>query len=121
MLLLVGLVVAAGAFLTGPSTAAVRTRRAVGSGIGWVRDPRRAGRAAHRPGRHWTAAHKTLLRVAAVGVAALIFVFWGQPHWPSSSGSSCCCSCCSALSSCSAAGRAPRPCRQSEPASDQEK
>jgi hypothetical protein len=79
VLLVVGLVVAAGAFLTGPSTAAVRTRHAVASGIGWLRA--RGERAGLRTGPvgTWVGAHKTLLRVAAVGVAALIFVFWGQP------------------------------------------
>ena len=67
VLLLVGLVVAAGAFLIGPSAAAVRTRRAVGSGIGWVRA--RGERAGLRTGPvgTWIGAHKTLLRVAAVG------------------------------------------------------
>jgi hypothetical protein len=79
VLLVIGLVVAAGAFLAGPSAAAVRTRRAVGSGIGWVRA--RGERAGLRTGPvgTWVGAHKTLLRSAAVGVAVLIFVFWGQP------------------------------------------
>jgi hypothetical protein len=79
VLLLVGLVVAAGAFLAGPSSAAVATRRGARSGIGWLRD--RGERAGLHPGpvSAWTSAHKRLLRVAAVGVAALIFVFWGQP------------------------------------------
>jgi hypothetical protein len=79
VLLVIGLVVAAGAFLAGPSAAAVRARRAVGSGIGWVRD--RGERAGLRTGPVgiWVGAHKTLLRAAAVGVAVLIFVFWGQP------------------------------------------
>jgi hypothetical protein len=79
ILLVIGLVVAAGAFLAGPSTAAVRTRRAVKSGIDWVRA--RGERAGLRTGPvgTWVGAHKTLLRAAAVGVAVLIFVFWGQP------------------------------------------
>ena len=79
VLLLIGLVVAAGAFLVGPSAAAVRTRRAVGSGIAWVRA--RGERAGLRTGPvgTWVGAHKTLLRAAAVGLAVLIFVFWGQP------------------------------------------
>jgi hypothetical protein len=79
VLLVAGLVIAAGAFLTGPSAPAVRTRRAVASGIAWVRD--RGERAGLRTGPvgAWTAAHKTLLRVGAVALAALIFVFWGQP------------------------------------------
>ena len=79
ILLVIGLVIAAGAFLTGPSAAAVRTRHAVASGIGWVRS--RGERAGLRTGPvgAWTAAHKMILRVGAVAVAALIFVFWGQP------------------------------------------
>ena len=36
-LLVVGLVVAVGAFFTGPSTTAVQTRSAFRSGLGWVR------------------------------------------------------------------------------------
>ena len=79
VLLLVGLIVAAGAFLTGPSAAAVATRRGVRNGIGWVRE-RGEDRGLHAgPVGAWTAAHKTLLRVGAVAVVALIFVFWGQP------------------------------------------
>jgi len=79
VLLVIGLVVAAGAFLAGPSTAAVRTRRAVKSGTDWVRA--RGERAGLRTGPvgTWVGAHKTLLRAAAVGLAVLIFVFWGQP------------------------------------------
>ena len=79
VLLLVGLVIAAGAFFTGPSTAAAATRRGVSSGIGWLRT--RGERAGLRTGPvgGWTRAHRTLLRVGAVGVVALIFVFWGQP------------------------------------------
>ena len=50
VLLVVGLVVAAGAFLTGPSSAAVKTRQAVTSGIGWVRERGEEG-PAPRPGR----------------------------------------------------------------------
>jgi hypothetical protein len=79
VLLVIGLVVAAGAFLAGPSAAAVRTRRGVKSGIDWVRA--RGERAGLRTGPvgTWVGAHKTLLRAAAVGIAVLIFVFWGQP------------------------------------------
>ena len=79
VLLLAGLVVAAGAFLAGPSRAAAGVRRATGNGIGWVRD--RGDRAGLRagPAGAWTAAHIVALRVAAVVVAVLIFIFWGQP------------------------------------------
>jgi hypothetical protein len=57
----------------------VATRRGVRSGIGWVRD--RGERAGLHPGpvSAWTSAHKRLLQLAALGVVALIFVFWGQP------------------------------------------
>jgi hypothetical protein len=79
VLFLVGLVVAAGAFLVGPSAAAVRTRRAVGSGIAWVRTRGEQAGLRTGPVGIWVGAHKTLLRAAAVGVAVLIFVFWGQP------------------------------------------
>jgi hypothetical protein len=79
VLLVAGLVVAAGAFLTGPAAAAVGTRRAVRGGIGWARD--RGARAGLRtgPAGTWTAAHIRLLRIGAVALAVLIFVFWGEP------------------------------------------
>jgi hypothetical protein len=79
VLLLVGLVVATGAFLTGPSTAAVRVRGTARSGIDWTRSRfERAGLRTGPVGR-WVGAHKAVLRVSAVAVAALIFVFWGTP------------------------------------------
>ena len=73
-LLVVGLVVAAGAFFTGPSAAAVRTRHALSSGLGRLRHGGESG-----PASRWTYAHRHALRIAAVALAALIFVFWGQP------------------------------------------
>ena len=73
-LLVAGLVVAAGAYFTGPSAAAVRTRHALSSGLARVRRGGESG-----PGSRWTYAHRTALRVGAVALAALIFVFWGQP------------------------------------------
>jgi hypothetical protein len=79
VLLVIGLVVAAGAFLVGPSTAAVRTRRGVKSGIDWVRARGEQAGLRTGPVGTWVGAHKTLLRAAAVGIAVLIFVFWGQP------------------------------------------
>jgi hypothetical protein len=79
VLLVVGLVIAIGAFLTGPSATAVRTRKAVRSGVDWLRE--RGERAGMRTGPvgEWTGAHKTVLRAAAVALVALIFVFWGEP------------------------------------------
>jgi hypothetical protein len=79
LLLVVGLVIAAGAFLTGPSSAAVQTRRAVTSGVDWLR-ARLEGRGLHPgPVGAWTGAHKRLLRIGLIALAAVIFVFWGQP------------------------------------------
>lgn len=78
-LLVLGLVVAAGAFLTGPSVTAVRTRSALASGLAWVRrSGERAGLSTGPVGR-WTYAHRTGLRVGAVALAAIVFVFWGRP------------------------------------------
>jgi hypothetical protein len=73
-LLVVGLVVAAGAFFTGPSAAAARTRHALSSGLGRLRHGGESG-----PASRWTYAHRHALRIGAVALAALVFVFWGQP------------------------------------------
>jgi hypothetical protein len=73
-LLAAGLIVAAGAFFTGPSAAAVRTRHALSSGLGRLRHDGESG-----PARPWTYAHRPALRIGAVALAALIFVFWGHP------------------------------------------
>ena len=79
ILLVVGLIVAAGAFLTGPSVSAVRTRAAFSNGLGWVRSSGERRGVSTGPAGRWTYAHRTVLRVCAVGLAALIFVFWGRP------------------------------------------
>jgi len=75
-LLVVGLVVALGAFLAGPSTTAVRIRRGVVNGLGWLR-----GRTGLRSGRvgGWVHTYRGVLRGAAVGLAVLIFVFLDRP------------------------------------------
>ena len=78
-ILVVGLVVAAGAFLTGPSVTAVRTRAAFASGLGWVRAEGEHAGLRTGPVGTFTYAHKTALRISAVALAALIFVFWGRP------------------------------------------
>ena len=78
-LLVVGLVVAAGAFLTGPSVTAVRMRRAFASGLAWVRTSGEHAGLRTGPVGRWTYAHRTGLRVGAVALAALVFVFWGRP------------------------------------------
>jgi len=78
-LLVLGLVVAIGAFFTGPSAAAVRTRRAVTSGFDWVRRAGERQGVSTGPVGRWTYAHRTALRIGAVALAALIFVFWDRP------------------------------------------
>jgi hypothetical protein len=79
LLLVVGLVIAAGAFLTGPSSVAVQTRRALTAGVDWLR-ARIESRGLHPgPVGAWTGAHKRVLQIGVIALAALIFVFWGQP------------------------------------------
>ncbi len=78
-LLVLGLVVAIGAFLTGPSVTAVRTRRAITSGFAWIRRAGERGGVSTGPVGRWTYAHRTALRVCAIGLAAILFVFWGRP------------------------------------------
>jgi hypothetical protein len=75
----VALVIAIAAFFVGPSAAAVRSRRAVKSGVDWVRTLGERAGLRTGPVGEWTGAHKTILRVGAVALVGLIFVFWGQP------------------------------------------
>jgi hypothetical protein len=79
VVLAVGLVIAIGAFFTGPSRAAVRTRAAVGSGITWLRNLGERRGMSTGPAGEWTYRHRALLRIGAVALIALILVFWGQP------------------------------------------
>ena len=78
-LLVLGLVVAAAAFLTGPSVTAVRTRAAFASALGWVRRSGEGVGVTTGPVGRWTYAHRKGLRIGAVSLAALLFVFWGRP------------------------------------------
>jgi hypothetical protein len=77
--LAVALIVLAAAYLSGPSPAAVATRRAVGRGIGALRGG--AGRMGLRTGPVgvWIGRHKRGLRVATVAAAVAVFVFWNYP------------------------------------------
>jgi len=79
VVLAVGLVIAIGAFITGPSRAAVRTRAALGSGITWLRNLGARRGVSTGPVGEWTYRHRTWLRIGAVTLIALILVFWGQP------------------------------------------
>jgi hypothetical protein len=77
--LVLGLVVAAGAFMTGPSVTAVRARRGLAGAIGWLRGiVERAGLRTGPVGA-WVYANRRALRIAAVIVAGLTLVFWDLP------------------------------------------
>jgi hypothetical protein len=79
VLLVVGLVVAAGAFFSGPSVTAVRTRGAFVHGLGWLRESGEHAGLRTGPVGRWTYTHRVLLRVAVTTLMALILVFSGQP------------------------------------------
>jgi hypothetical protein len=57
----------------------VQTRRAVTSGVDWVRTRMETRGVDLGPVGSWTAAHKRVLQIGVIALAALIFVFWGQP------------------------------------------
>jgi hypothetical protein len=77
--LVAGLIVAAGAFQAGPSATAVRIRAAFTRGLGRIRHGGERHGARTGPVGRWTYAHRKALRISAVALAALVFVFWGQP------------------------------------------
>ena len=77
--LVAGLIVAAGGFLAGPSGTAVRIREAFAHGLGWIRHGGERHGVSAGPAGIWTYAHRKVLRICAVALAALVFVFWGQP------------------------------------------
>jgi hypothetical protein len=75
-ILVLALVVAAGAFLTGHSATAVHTREGLARAIAWLQG--RAGFSTGPVGA-WVYANKRALRIGAVTLAALVLVFWGRP------------------------------------------
>ena len=77
--LVAGLVVAAGAYLAGPSVTAVRIREAFAHGLDRLRQGGEHAGVRTGPVGTWTYAHRKGLRICAVALAALVFVFWGQP------------------------------------------
>ena len=78
-MLVLGLVVAAGALVTGPSTSAVRTRQRLAAAIGRLRGGAEEAGLRTGPVGAWVDANKQLLRIGAVTLAVLALVFWGQP------------------------------------------
>jgi len=79
VVLAVGLVVAIGAFFTGPSRTAVQTRSGLKSGMGRIRNFGERRGVSAGPVGQWTYQHRRILRIAAVAVVGVILVFWGQP------------------------------------------
>ncbi|HEU4425036.1 MAG TPA: hypothetical protein VFR67_21110 [Pilimelia sp.] len=74
--LVVGLIVLAAAYLSGPAPAAVRTREMLRRGFAGVRGG--AGRLGLRTGPvgDWVGRHRRGLRLATVAIAAAVLVFW---------------------------------------------
>jgi hypothetical protein len=79
VVLAVGLVVAIGVFFTGHSHTAVQTRSALKSGLARIRNFGERKGVSAGPFGQWTYAHRRSLRIGAVALFALIFVFWGEP------------------------------------------
>ncbi|MBV9207566.1 MAG: hypothetical protein JO037_19690 [Actinobacteria bacterium] len=79
VVLLVGLVVAIGAFFTGPSRTAVQTRSGLKSGMERIRNFGERRGVSAGPAGEWTYLHRRVLRIGAVALIAVIFVFLGQP------------------------------------------
>ena len=71
--------VAGGAFLTGQSVTAVRTRQGLAGAIGWLQGSAEHAGLRTGPVGIWVDANKQALRVTAVAAAALAVVFWGRP------------------------------------------
>jgi hypothetical protein len=74
-----GLVVAGAAFLTGPSTTAVRVRAAVSGSIRRLRRLSETAGLRTGPVGAWVYRNRGMLRAGVVGVAVLAFVFWDRP------------------------------------------
>ena len=79
ILLVVGLIVAIAAFFTGPSVTAVRTRQGLSKGLGWLRGRGERAGLDTGPVGSWTYQHRTALRISAVALFAIIFVFLSTP------------------------------------------
>ena len=79
ILLVIGLIVAIAAFFTGPSVTAVRTRQGLSRGLGWLRSSGERAGLRTGPVGSWTYQHRTALRISAVALFAIIFVFLATP------------------------------------------
>ena len=81
IILVVGLIIAIAAFFSGPSVTAVRTRGAFKSGFDWLRRSGEHAGVSTGPVGRWTYTHRRALRITAVIIASLVFVFWGLSTW----------------------------------------
>ena len=81
IVLVVGLIVAIAAFFSGPSVTAVRTRGAFKSGFDWLRRSGEHAGVSTGPVGRWTYTRRRALRITAVIIAGLVFVFWGLSSW----------------------------------------
>jgi hypothetical protein len=73
------LVVATGAFLSGRSVTAVRTRQGLTRAIASLQGGAEQAGFRTGPVGAWVYEHKRALRIGAVALAALALVFWGRP------------------------------------------
>ena len=73
------LLLAVAAFMTGPSTGAVRARGSVQRGLGSVRGSAEAAGWQTGPVGDWIYAHRGALRVATFLAGGLALMFWSQP------------------------------------------
>ena len=78
-ILVLALVIAAGAFLTGQSATAVRTRQGITGAIGWLQGTAEHAGLRTGPVGTWVEANKRALRIGAVALVALMLVFWDRP------------------------------------------
>ena len=74
-----GLVVAAGAFLTGQSATATHARQGLAGAIGWLQRGAEGAGLRTGPVGTWVQANKRVLRIGAVALASLALVFWTRP------------------------------------------
>jgi hypothetical protein len=74
-----GLVVAAGAFLIGRSVTAVRTRQGLARAVGRLQRGAEGAGLRTGPVGAWVHANRRVLRIGAVVLASLALVFWTRP------------------------------------------
>ncbi len=79
VLLVLGLVVALAGFFTGPSVTAVKTRQAFKSGFAAIRGTGERAGVTAGPVGIWVFQYRLALRISAVCLAVLVFIFWGSP------------------------------------------